>query len=164
MGYVPQHPPPPMTAFLTHLAAWELPAPRWPTSRALLFFQYLVKEQLMSHCSPWMGRITRKSTETKMIVSSEQQKRLWESQPVWNFVTPNLTSDFPDGLSGISPHYGKCDYSIVFTTLQKGWGEEASCAHMSWMNIPLDNMFTQILLWTNERSSFSSSAFRICTC
>lgn len=71
----------PITAFMTHLAAWELPAPRWPTSRALLFFQYLVKEQLMSHCSPWMGRITRKSTKTKAWSCQVRSKetRLWSA-------------------------------------------------------------------------------------
>ncbi len=58
----------------------------------------------------------------------------------------NLTSDFPDGLSGISTHYGECDYSVVLTTLQKGGGEEASCADVSWMSIPLDDMLTHVLL------------------
>lgn len=45
--------------FITHFAVCELPAPLWPTSIALLFFQCFTKQELMSHWSPWMGRITR---------------------------------------------------------------------------------------------------------
>lgn len=45
--------------FITHFAVCELPAPLWPTSIALLFFQYFTKQEPMSHWSPWMGRITR---------------------------------------------------------------------------------------------------------
>lgn len=37
------------TSLIAHLAACVVPAPLWPTPRALLFFQYLVKEELMSH-------------------------------------------------------------------------------------------------------------------
>lgn len=58
-----------------------------------------------------------------------------------------LTSDFPDGLSGITAHNGKRGYSVILTTLRERRGEEASGAHVSWMSIPLDHMLAHILLY-----------------
>lgn len=166
VGYMLQHSPPWLHSWLTwQRGNCQLPGGQHPEH----FFSsstWWRSSSCHTAAPGWAGSPGSPLEQRHDRVKWEAKRHLKEKsyQPVWNFVAQNLTSDFPDGLSGISPHYGKCDYSIVFTTLQKGGGEEASCAHVSWMNVPLDNMFTQILLWTNERSSFSSSAFRICTC
>lgn len=70
-----------------------------------------------------------------------------------------LTSYFSNGLPGISSHYGKSDYSNIIATLQKWRREEAGSAYMSWMDVPLDYMLTQILLLTKTLDYYNTIQF-----
>lgn len=79
----------------------------------------------------------RRNTECRHNKKVENCGKLWDSV---------FTSDFPDCLSGVSPHDWKCDDSVVPATLWEGRGEEAGGAHVSWMSIAFDNMCTQVFL------------------
>lgn len=58
----------------------------------------------------------------------------------------DVTSEFPNGLSGVSAHDGQGDQTEIFAILHERGRQETRCAHEAWQGITLNHGLTQVLL------------------